>query len=212
VSSVVITLQSDLLQGGTIDLELPAEVPLQDLLPPLVRALGIAPNNQAGQSMSYQLSHHRRRHPMQGSETLRDAGVATGDVLSLVSVGPHPGARRSSTAGVSSRSALLRCESGTVIALDNYGKHELSVGRYDARTGDSPDIDLSEEPGGGTVSRSHALLRKRGSQWVLIPFSTKNRTHVGNARIGPNQSHPLKSGDNVTLGSVRLVFETGRRS
>jgi pSer/pThr/pTyr-binding forkhead associated (FHA) protein len=97
-----------------------------------------------------------------------------------------------------------------VIALDNYGKPELSLGRYDARTGECPDIDLSEEPAGSTVSRSHALLRKQGSQWTLISLSTKNSTHVGNTRITPHQSRLLKSGDVITLGGAELVFETGR--
>jgi pSer/pThr/pTyr-binding forkhead associated (FHA) protein len=105
---------------------------------------------------------------------------------------------------------LLRSQSGLVIALDNYGKSELSVGRYDARTGKSPDIDLSEEPHGNTVSRAHAQLRQQGQQWVLVPLSNKSPTYVGNILLNPQQPRTLKPGDVITLGNLQLTFETGR--
>jgi molybdopterin converting factor small subunit len=202
MSSVIISIQSSLLREP-VDLELPDEMEIQHLLPELVRALQL-PTGNLGQ---YQLIRQKRRRPLRGRETLSRAGVSTGDVLSLVSsspVGTGPG--RASSAGAS---ALLRCPSGAMIALDNYGKTELSVGRYDARTGKSPDIELSDEPQGNTVSRSHALLRKRGNQWSITHRSAKNVTRVGNTQLAPQQAHTLKPGDVITLGRVRFVFETG---
>lgn len=202
MSNVIITLKSSLIRRVT-DLELPDDVPVQDLLPELVRALQL-PTGNLGQ---YQLIRHKRRRALRGRETLSRAGVSTGDVLSLVSSSPvGNGTGGASGAGAS---ALLRCPSGAVIALDNYGKPELSVGRYDARTGKSPDIELSDEPQGNTVSRSHALLRKRGAQWTITHRSAKNVTQVGNTRLAPQQDHILNPGDVITLGRVRLVFETG---
>jgi uncharacterized ubiquitin-like protein YukD len=212
MSSIVITLASTLLQGGGIDLELPADVPLQSLLPVLVRELQIASTDRAGQPITYQLIHHRRQRSLQGSETFRSAGVATGDILSLSGVGAQAPDRTKVVGRGPEASALLRCESGAVIALDNYGKPELSVGRYNSRTGECPDIDLSEERAGSTVSRTHALLRKQGSGWALVPLSTKNPTRVGNTRVSPQQSRLLESGDVIALGGVQLVFESGRRS
>jgi pSer/pThr/pTyr-binding forkhead associated (FHA) protein len=104
---------------------------------------------------------------------------------------------------------VLRCESGATIALDNFSKTELTIGRYDARSGKSPDIDLSEETDGNTVSRPHALLRNQDDQWYLLPISTTNTTRVGNAKLTPQQSWPLQPGDVVILGLVRLIFEVG---
>jgi pSer/pThr/pTyr-binding forkhead associated (FHA) protein len=95
-----------------------------------------------------------------------------------------------------------------VFALDNYGKQELTLGRYDARTGESPDIDLSEEPNGNTVSRPHALLRQQGAQWMLIPVSTKNPTTIDGIQIPQGRPHPLHHGNVITLGDVDLIFET----
>jgi len=206
MSSVIITLQSSLLQVA-IDLELPGEVVLRSLLPELVRALRLPPTDGAGKPVVYQLVHQAQKRPLRETETLLSAGVVTGDVLSLASTAPG-GPDKTRPAA----SALLRCPSGTVIALDNYGKAELTIGRYDARIGKSPDIDLSEEPRGNTVSRSHALLRKQGNRWILVALSTKNPTWVGNTLLTPQQPRPLTTGDVIALGGVKLVFEAGRPS
>jgi len=208
MDTVVVTLQSSLLQRF-VDLELPGEVPLQALLPALVNALQLPFTHGAGQSIAYQLYRQPQQSPLPASETLLSAGVVTGDVLTLVQMGARPGSVSGAQRG--SSSALLHFDSGTMIALDNYGKAELTVGRYDAHTGTTPDIDLSEEPDGSTVSRSHALLRKQSNRWTLIPVSTTNATRVGNTRLTPQQPWPLKPGDVIVFGAVKLVFETGHQ-
>lgn len=210
MSSIIITLQSSLLQRA-IDLELPGDVMLQNLLPELARTLKLPLAGSSGQTITYQLVHQAWQRPLRGTDTLANAGVVTGDILSLVSAASPIGAGAGGVSrGYGADSVLLRSESGiAVFALDNYGNPELTIGRYDERTGKSPDIDLSEEPDGSTVSRSHALLRKQGNQWVLTPLSAKNLVQVGNALLAPQQSWPLKSGDVITLGAVRLLFEAG---
>jgi hypothetical protein len=210
MSSVIITLKSSLLQRP-VDLELPGEVATQDLLPALTHALQLPSADSTGRSIAYQLVHEARQRPLREAQTLLGAGVITGDVLSLVSSVPRVGVVGGAAGGGRpGASALLRSSlPGVVIALDNYGRAELTIGRYDARTGQSPDIDLSEEPEGNTVSRSHALLRKQGDQWILVPLSAKNPTRVGRTKLAPSQSWPLKSGDVIALGGVKLVFEAG---
>jgi hypothetical protein len=209
MSSTIVTLRSPLLQRA-VDLELPGEVLLKNLLPELVRVLQLPSTDSAGQPIAYQLVQEAAQRPLREAQTLLSAGVVRGEVLSLVSTGSQIGAGPGGAGGGSVTSALLRCESGLVIALDNYGKAELIIGRYDAHKGESVDIDLSEEPEGSTVSRSHALLRKKGDQWTLVSLSTKNPTRVGETKLAPQQSRPLKPGDTITLGAVKLVFETGR--
>lgn len=206
MSTVVITLDSPFLRR-TIDLELPGKVALRNLLPELVHALQLPAVDSMRRPIVYQLIHQQR--PLRETESLLEAGVVTGDTLSLVSASQIGTTSGGTGVGHLGASALLRCPSGMVIALDNYGKPELTIGRYDARTGKTPDIDLSGEPEGNTVSRSHALLRKHGNQWVLIPLSAKNITRIGLAQLAPQQVQPLKSGDRITLGAVGLVFEAG---
>jgi len=208
MTSLIITLKSS---NGVLDLELPDEVTLRNLLPDLVRALELPSVDNTGRPIAYQIVHQARNRSLRGGDTLQGAGIVTGDELSLVSASLPAGAVPSGWGGNAQRnSALLRCASGKVIALDNYGKPELTVGRYDIRTGKSPDIDLSKEPAGDTVSRSHALLRKQGHQWMLVALSARNPTQVGGARLALQQPRPLQPGDVITLGGVRLVFEAGR--
>lgn len=190
---------------------MPGEVSLGNLVPELARVLQLPATDSAGRPITYQLVLQPRQRPLHKTDTLLGAGVVTGDILSLVSVASPVGAAPvRAGGGYQGASALLRSAAGTVIALDNYGKAELTVGRYDARTGKSPDIDLSAEPDGSTVSRSHALLRRQGHQWALISLAARNRTRVGKTMLTPQQSCPLKAGDVITLGEVTLVFEAGR--
>jgi uncharacterized ubiquitin-like protein YukD len=210
MSPLIVTLHSPS-PRGTLDLELPAEVSLQNLLPELARVLQLPLTDGAGQPISYQLAHQARGRSLGENETLQSAGIVTGDVLSLVSaVSPSGAVPAGASGGHWGASALLRCASGKVIALDNFGETRLTIGRYDARTGKSPEIDLSEEPDGNTVSRAHALICKQGNEWTLVPLSPRNPTRVGNADLVPGKSWPLKTGDVITLGAVRLVFETAR--
>jgi hypothetical protein len=203
--TVIITLNSTALQGS-LDLEIPADVQVQQLLPELTRALHLPNKDNAGRRIIYRLIRQKRHRPVHPSESLQNAGVRTGEVLSLESsvAGHHQ-----QTGGRNNTSALLRAPSGVSFSLDNYGKQELTLGRYDARTGESPDIDLSREPEGSTVSRPHAMLRKQGLQWMLIPVSNKNPTAVDGNQIPHRQPCPLRSGNIITLGNVELIFERG---
>jgi uncharacterized ubiquitin-like protein YukD len=210
--SVIITLHSPS-HRGTLDLELPAEVPVQNLLPALVGALQLPTSDGRGWPIGYQLVYEAQKRALYDREMLMDAGVVTGDVLTLTSsAAPMPGVSTAASAAHPGPSVVLRCASGAVIALDNFGKTELVLGRFDTRRGHAPDIDLSEEPGGETVSRSHALLRRQGGQWTLEAVSTKNVTQVGGTSLVPGQSCPLKSRDVIKLGAVELMFEVGRAS
>jgi len=209
---IIITLQT---AGpkGTLDLELPDDVPLQNLLPELVRAVGLpAADRATGHAIDYslELTSSSRPRVLRGHETLSRAGVVTGSALTLrpttPGAGPQPG-MDPLPPGSLRPVATLRGESGRVYGLDSLSKTELTVGRYDARTGQTPDVELSNEPAGETVSRAHALLRKQGPQWVLIPISTRSPSAVDGAGVVPQQVWPLQPGQTITLGQVKLVFE-----
>jgi hypothetical protein len=207
---VVITLRTPDI-GGAIDLELPGDVEVQQLLPGLLRALQLPKTNQTGSQIIYRLIRERRRRSLRPAETLLDAGVNTGDYLALQSSASPGQIHRQGRGSHAQRSStLLRSSaSGMIFALDNYSKQDLEIGRYDARTGKYPDIDLSHEPHGNTVSRSHALLRKQGEQWILIPVSIKNSTVVDGNPIPNQQPYPLQPGNIITLGGVELTFKVG---
>jgi len=197
VSSVVITLQSPHLPGA-IDLELPGDVPVGQLLPELVRALRLPPAD-------YRLA--RRSRILRDDETLFAAQVLLGDILTLLPAHAAPSAAypgHGATQYISS--ARLTLPSGRTIVLDNFGKEELLVGRYDPRLLQVPDIDMTGEPRGDTVSRIHAMLRRQGGRWFIVALSTRNPTRVGGMLVPPQRSHPLQSGSEIVLGAARLLF------
>lgn len=199
--AVVITLQSPQLLGSK-DLELPDDVPMSQLLPALVQVLGREFGLPPGH---YQLA--RRSYVLRDHEMLSDVPIIRGDILRL-----YPARVAASQAGPGHgavhylSSSNLTTPNGRIIALNSFGKNELLIGRYDPRTQQVPDIDLSDEPQGDTVSRAHALLRRQDDQWFIVPTVTLNPTKVGNAVVQPQQSHLLKAGDVIALGDIRLTF------
>lgn len=197
MSRLVITLQSPLLPGA-IDLALPGDATMRQLLPELVRALRLPPG-------AYRLAHHSR--VVRDDETLFGARVLRGEILTLLPAhAPLPAAapRRGATQYIGS--AVLTTAGGRAIALDNFGKDELLVGRYDPRAIQAPDIDLAEEPHGETVSRLHAMIRRQGGRWFVVALSTTNQTRVGGTVVPPRGSHPLTPGDVIALGGASLTF------
>lgn len=213
MSTIIITLHTTG-PKGSLDLELPGDVPLQDLLPELIRAVGLPSfDRRTGRPVDYclELSRPGRRRVLRDYETLSRAGVLTGDILTLRSETPGVvrAPKRAPIISLSSRgpTAVLRCESGRVIDLQSFKKAELTVGRYNARTNQTPDIDLTNEPAGDTVSRSHALLRQQGPGWVLVPVTTRSPTLVDSKVVPPQQSCTLQPGQEIVLGNVKLVYE-----
>ncbi len=59
-----------------------------------------------------------------------------------------------------------------------------------------------------TVSRVHARLRVHGSQGTLEDMESKNGTYVGGTRL--SEPMPLSPGDEIRVGSVRLVWQGTR--
>jgi DNA-binding CsgD family transcriptional regulator len=53
------------------------------------------------------------------------------------------------------------------------------------------------------VSRSHAELLLRQSQWIILDLGSSNGTKVNNRRI---EQHPLRDGDRIQLGSTTIVY------
>jgi len=198
---VIVTLQLPQLQRA-MDLELPGEIPLIRLLPVLVQATGLSAADNSRQSLRCQLFMLRQGQPhlLKEQDSLAHAGVMTGDILVLTGdvASPRPLPPNAS--------AVLQCPSGAIIALDNFGKSELSIGRFNASTGEYPDVELSQEPNGNTVSRMHALLRRSGSAWYIIPLAEKNVTELQQQRLSTQVPYPLRDGDELVLGMLHLIF------
>jgi hypothetical protein len=57
-----------------------------------------------------------------------------------------------------------------------------------------------------TVSRDHAVLVRRGSDYFLDDLGSLNGTYVNRRRI---ESHRLVDGDELQVGKYKLAFVTG---
>jgi hypothetical protein len=70
----------------------------------------------------------------------------------------------------------------------------LTVGRR-------PDSDIFLDD--VTVSRDHAIIVRRGSDYYLDDCGSLNGTYVNRARI---ESHRLKDGDELQIGKYKLAY------
>jgi pSer/pThr/pTyr-binding forkhead associated (FHA) protein len=86
------------------------------------------------------------------------------------------------------------------LVLPNGGERTLE-GKA-VRLGRDPANDLALL-GDPKISRSHAELRDRDGQWILVDLGSSNGTKVNDRRI---EQHPLRDGDRIQLGRTTIVF------
>ena len=65
------------------------------------------------------------------------------------------------------------------------------------------DLQLTE----GHASRKHATLQVAGGQCVVMDNGSSNGTFVNGVRIVTQTPHPLRPGDELTVGNTRFRFE-----
>lgn len=84
------------------------------------------------------------------------------------------------------------------------------IGRRSEDGSPPPDIDLGGLEGGRTVSRRHAHMFRRDSQWFLrAETTTTNATVVGGRTLSAGEEVALQDGDEIVLGKVPLIFKVG---
>jgi CRP-like cAMP-binding protein len=95
-------------------------------------------------------------------------------------------------------------ESGLAFPLQG---STLCVGRFDPVTGLKPEVDLSAVDIHRSVSRRHAKLQMiNGAYHVSEEVGALNGTLLNNRRLVAGKPAPLKDGDVLHFGMVRLKF------
>ncbi len=85
--------------------------------------------------------------------------------------------------------------------------NEITVGRVDPHRGIRPDIDLSKFDPASRVSRRHARVTSRGSQFYIEDLGSANGTIInGRTRLKPQEPYPLVNGDVIKIGETTLKF------
>lgn len=85
---------------------------------------------------------------------------------------------------------------------------ETLLGREDAAHGIFPDLDLSMDGGlEKGVSRRHAKIVYQGGEFYIEDVGSANGTFLNDRRLTPYLPYPLKAGDTIQLGELRLVVK-----
>lgn len=86
------------------------------------------------------------------------------------------------------------------------------IGRYDVKTGSTPDIDLAPY-GADTkgVSRKHAMLTYQDSSLKISDLASANFTYLNGHKLVPNQSRIVRDGDEIRLGHLKITVQFGER-
>lgn len=87
-------------------------------------------------------------------------------------------------------------------------KSEYLVGRSDPESGIRVDVDTMNYGGWEAgVSRRHARIFKERGQFFIEDLRSANGTFLNEMRLEPGLVHPLRHGDLVKLGALRLYVE-----
>lgn len=86
------------------------------------------------------------------------------------------------------------------------GGSELLIGRASKKV--VPNIDLGAHEGAKAgVSRRHGRLLLKDKQWFVEDLASTNGTFVNEERLAPNQPTPLKNGDIIRCGQLKLQLD-----
>lgn len=80
------------------------------------------------------------------------------------------------------------------------------IGRRDPSQNHYPELDLADYDR-GHASRRHAVVERRGDQYVLTDVGSVNGTVLNGTPLPPHRPHTLRTNDRVRIGDVELRFE-----
>ena len=102
---------------------------------------------------------------------------------------------------------------GTRLEVDGEGTiftvqgDETLIGRFDPVTEQMPDVDLTQVDMKRSVSRRHARLVRTNGGFVLTEeVGALNGTFVNSTKLVTGRPHPVRDGDRLSVGMVKLVF------
>lgn len=99
--------------------------------------------------------------------------------------------------------SLHLLESGQILPISD--RMEFTLGRVSENQPIMPDIDLSPfKAFDHGVSRLHAVIRKNAGSIVIMDLGSSNGTYINGTRIVPNIEQPLRHGDIVALGKLKM--------
>jgi serine/threonine protein kinase len=80
------------------------------------------------------------------------------------------------------------------------------IGRRDPSQNHYPELDLADYDR-GHASRRHAVIERRGDQYVLTDVGSVNGTILNGVTLPAHRPQPLQANDRIKIGDVELRFE-----
>lgn len=128
----------------------------------------------------------------------------TEDMLVRAYAGQAALAESDGPAPVSGRARLLSIQDDRELPLPD--KPEVKIGRLDPLNDIHPDIDLTRIDTQLTTSRRHARLLRLGGGFYIQEERATNGTYVNGQRISAAGPLEIRSGDDITFGTVAMRF------
>ncbi len=80
------------------------------------------------------------------------------------------------------------------------------IGRRDPSQNHYPELDLADYDR-GHASRRHAVIERRGDQYVVTDVGSVNGTVLNGVTLPAHRPQPLRASDRIRIGDVELRFE-----
>ena len=99
--------------------------------------------------------------------------------------------------------SLHLLDSGHILSFSD--KFEFTLGRLSDNQPVEPDVDLTPYKAfDNGVSRLHSVIRRIDDSVFVVDLGSSNGTYVNGIRILPNAAHPIRHGDIVALGKMKM--------
>ncbi len=99
--------------------------------------------------------------------------------------------------------SLHLLDSGQILPISD--RVEFTMGRTSENQPIMPDIDLAPfKAFDNGVSRLHAVIRNISGKIIIMDLGSSNGTYINGTRIVPNIEQPLRHGDIVALGKLKM--------
>jgi len=99
--------------------------------------------------------------------------------------------------------SLHLLDSGQVLSIND--RTEFTLGRSSESQPIMPDIDLNPYRAyDHGVSRLHAVIKSVNGQTIVMDLGSSNGTYLNGARLAPNVPNPLRHGDVIALGKLKM--------
>lgn len=145
----------------------------------------------------------RLRETTQQLERLMHASTAIFSSLESPPVKPQAKDTTASEKG----KALAYLVSSTTGRMYPLVREVTIIGRHDRVTGQSPDIDLTDEDTHRYISRRHAIILYEEDEFKLIEeIGVVNGTFLNGQRLPNGVPVAIKDGDQVTFANITMTF------